>query len=125
MGTMTASDVPCAWCSSNLAQSTRSGTMTKPPPTPSRPPRRPPSAPIVVRTPLLGGLLVGAGRHGWRRRSHRVVPEVDAGQRGQLRGLRLFLLLVLAAALVSGLRHRVPILSRLSRRSVVAPSGQL
>src|SRR5437588_7017898 len=102
MGTMTASDVPCAWRSSNLAQSTRSGTMTKPPPTPSRPPRRPPSAPIVVRTPLLGGLLVGAGRHGWGRRSHRVVPEFDAGQRGQSRCHRLYLLSIFTDAPVSG-----------------------
>src|SRR5260370_6687213 len=48
IGRIGASDVPVARCWLRFAQITCSGTMTKPPPTPSSPPAKPPMAPIAA-----------------------------------------------------------------------------
>src|SRR5260370_28762780 len=48
IGRIGASDVPVARCWLRFAQITWSGTMTKPPPTPSSPPANPPMAPIAA-----------------------------------------------------------------------------
>src|SRR5229473_1367115 len=48
MGRMAANDVPVARLWLRFAQITCSGTMTKPPPTPSSPPAKPPIAPIAA-----------------------------------------------------------------------------
>src|SRR5260370_37982872 len=48
IGRIAASDVPVARCWLRFAQITCSGTMTKPPPTPSSPPAKPPMAPIAA-----------------------------------------------------------------------------
>src|SRR5260370_17283594 len=60
MGRIAASEVPVARCCVRLAQTTCSGTMTKPPPRPSGPPASPPTTPIAAsirRSVRSGGSL--------------------------------------------------------------------